>query len=73
MSMTPHFAVFNLHINDADQRARKVLKKTDPHWLKTIEKIEKKEGGIMAVMNHPKSPAVAAYVALVTLFVNGEE
>ena len=64
------FAVFNNHINDADRKAREALGRMMPEWLKKVEMVERQEGGIMAVMEHPSSPACVAYVTLVTYLVN---
>lgn len=67
-----NFAVFNGHVRNADKRARRVLAHEFPDWLAEVEKIEEDGGGIMAIYDHSPTPATAAYVALVTLFANGE-
>jgi hypothetical protein len=69
--LTPNFAVFNGHINDADARARRVLREQGMgQWLSEVETIEHTNGGIMAIFNREPTAATAAYVALVTAFVN---
>ena len=68
--MAPGFAVFNGHVNKADERARKMLADTQPEWLEEVEQIETEGNGIMAVLQRTPTPAVAAYVSLVTAFVN---
>lgn len=70
--MTPGFAVFNGHVNDADKRARAALKKMSPEWFDRLVEIEKEGNGIMHIFNVDIEPATAAYAALVTFIVNGE-
>lgn len=69
--LSPHLSVFNSHSNDADTRARAVMRENGMKaWLKEVEDLEAKENGIMAIFNHEPTAATGAYVALVTLFVN---
>ena len=68
--LTPQFAVFNGHINDADKRARALLKAISPNMLETIEDIEQRHKGIMGIFNEPATEVTAFYVALVTAYVN---
>jgi len=66
--MNPNYSVFNNHVNKAGKRALKVLNENFPAWYIEIRKSE--EEGIMSIFNSSPSPASAAYVALVTAFVN---
>lgn len=69
--LSPYFAVFNGHVNEADKRARAFLAENSlTTWLEEIKAMEAKENGIMALFNHEPTAATGAYVALVTLFVN---
>lgn len=63
-------AVFNNHVNNADKRAREIMKKKCPGWLKRVRDREKSGGGIMAIFKTPKHRAFARYAALVQHFVN---
>lgn len=70
-TMSPYFAVFNCHCNNADQRARAALRANGMQtWLDEVEAIESAEGGIMAIFQHDPTAATGAYVALVTVFAN---
>jgi len=66
-------SVFNCHINDADKRARKLLKKVYPAVAKEIKRIKKKHNGIMGIFKEPPSPSIYLYVGMVTAFVNQKE
>jgi hypothetical protein len=66
--MDPGFAVFNQHVNDAGKRALKILESQFPSFVEEVKKAE--EEGIMVIFNEKPTPATAAYVALVTAFVN---
>lgn len=66
----PYTAVFNSHVNDAHVRAMAVLKASFPEWHEEIAIAYNK--GIMVIFSEPLTPPVAAYVALVTAFVNEE-
>jgi hypothetical protein len=68
--LAPNWAVFNGHINQADARAREALGHMNPKWLKRIEKLERDGNGIMVIFHKRHEPATAAYIALVTAFVN---
>lgn len=68
--MTPYFAVFNNHINNADERAREVMKAFYSNDLKELVKIEKKGKGIMIIFQEEPSLSTFLYTGLVTAFVN---
>ncbi len=76
--MSAGFAVFNGHLNDADKRARRVMREGSARrrrWIATVERIEREGDGIMAIFQRrycgPRDlPAVKEYVRLVTKFVN---
>lgn len=63
-------AVFNNHVNDADNRARAIMRDFMPNWLQELEAVERDGNGIMHIFNVKATPATAAYAALVTAFVN---
>ena len=62
------FSVFNNHVNKADKRARKLMRKHYPDWADEIDKATDK--GIMSIFDKAPTPATAAYSMLVTAFVN---
>ena len=68
--MDPHFSVFNLHVNNAGDRARALMGQHFKKQLEEVEQIEKDGGGIMAIFENPPTPATSVFVALVTTFVN---
>jgi hypothetical protein len=69
--MTPYFAVFNNHINDAKERALSVLDEYFPSWAEEIRAVDKT--GIMEIVQKEPTPATASFTALVTMFVNGDD
>ncbi len=70
--LDPHFALFNLHINNAGERAIKILEEHFPSsWVEKIRTLQ--ASGIMALFDEDPAPATAAYLALVTAFVNESE
>lgn len=69
--MDTHTAVFNGHVNNAIDRAKAVMQRDlSPAWVEEIEELDKQ--GLMSIFLSDPTPATAAFVALVTLFVNGE-
>lgn len=70
--MSPQFAVFNQHINDAEAKARKIF--IAEYGLKTwhakIVDVAQKGGGIMTIFNEPPNEWTKFYVDAVMLFVN---
>lgn len=70
--LTPRWAVFNGHINDADKRARALMAAVAPEWLTRLEKVESETGGIMGIFNRNAELATTFYAALVTGYVNEE-
>lgn len=64
----PHTAVFNGHINHAENRAIKILREFSPEYAKEVEEIKKT--GIMAIFDDEPTPATSAFAFLVTAFVN---
>lgn len=71
--MSPGLALFNGHINDAANRAAAVLREFFPDFLNEVRALEEKGNGIMYLTQIDPTPATAAYLALVTAFVNGAE
>ena len=67
--LTPNWAVFNGHVNDASKRALESMDKWAPTLAEEIRKIEAEEG-IMAIFNTEPTQASASYAALVSHFVN---
>lgn len=72
--LSPSFAVFNNHINDADRKARFLMMKFAPKYLEQLEANEKKSGGVMGIFQEgaKASQAVSMYITFVTAFVNEE-
>lgn len=71
--LDPYFAVFNQHINNAGARALQFLEEHFPSsWAGEIRGYEAK--GIMSLFDtEAPTPAIAAYLALVTVFANEGE
>lgn len=67
------FAVFNGHKNDADRRARALMKVICPKQLETVEALEGIGGGIMAIFNAEPCTATTIYAALVAAYVNEDK
>lgn len=65
-------SVFNGHINNANKRAREIMKGIAPDFLKRINQIERKGGGIMAIFdyNPGDEPATMMFASMVAAFVN---
>lgn len=68
--MSPGFALFNQHVNNAATRARAIMEENFPKWLAEVDEMEKEGNGIMYILQRGPTPATAAYIALVTAFVN---
>ena len=68
--MSPGFALFNQHVNKAGERAFALLDRHFPKWANEVRAAEQEGGGIMALLQTGPTPASAAYIALVTAFVN---
>lgn len=66
-------AVFNRHINNADQRARDVMSDKCPGYLAKVLKREREGNGIMAIFDPPTSKAFKRYASLVQIYVNGSK
>lgn len=66
--LDPSFAVFNQHVNKADERAMALLEEFSPAYAAEIKKAEDK--GIMSIFSKAPTPATSAYAWLVTAFVN---
>jgi hypothetical protein len=64
------FSVFNGHVNDADKRARELMKWIAADWLDDVEKIEKDGDGIMAIFNQDATLATICYSSIVAAYVN---
>ena len=68
-----YLSVFNNHVNNADQKARAVMRQLCPAFLEQVEDIEKEGNGIMAIFQQSPSAATAYYVAMVQYFVNEDK
>lgn len=68
--MDLHFSVFNGHKNDADKRARDLMRSIAPDWLEKVEEIETKGNGIMAIFDQNVSVEVIMYCSIVAAYVN---
>lgn len=71
--MSPGFSMFNRHVNDAGKRAMRLLEEQFPTWAERVKALDEEGGGIMYLLQVPPEPASAAYVALVTAFVNEDK
>ena len=70
--LSPGFAVFNYHVNDARNQARKIFIATFgqeewDNWLRPLE-----ETGIMAIFDQEQTLYYTFYITTVTLIVNGD-
>ena len=68
--LTPGFAVFNGHVNKADEKARALMRRYSPDYLKRVEKLEREGNGIMHIFNVKPTPATKMYTLLVMAFAN---
>ncbi len=70
--MDVQFSVFNQHINNAEKRTRKIMRKIAPKYLRRVDYIKRNSGGIMAIFDYSPSdePATMMYASMVTAFVN---
>lgn len=68
--MDPGFAVFNLHVNDAGARADAEFVAQFGQDAFDTEIAPLHEAGIMSIFSLRPTPRTAAWVALVTAFVN---
>lgn len=66
--MSPGFALFNSHVNNAKDRALAVLDDYFPEFADEIRKAD--EEGIMSILTTKPTPATASFIVLVTMFVN---
>ncbi len=66
--MSPGFALFNCHVNDAKDRALAVLDEYFPKFADEIRTAD--EEGLMSIIGTEPTPATASFVVLVTMFVN---
>ena len=71
--LSPKFAVFNLHVNKAGERADAEF--TSQLGQESFDKHIKPchDAGIMSIFQGARTPERAVWVALCTLFVNGEQ
>lgn len=68
--MDTHFAVFNLHCNNAGKRANRAFKKKYGQALFRREIAPKHKEGIMSIFSFDMTRHQKAWVRLVTKFVN---
>lgn len=68
--MDGYFSVFNCHLNNAQKRARKVMRSEDPKSLTRLDGIIRRGGGVMAIFQRDPTPETKRFVELVTQFVN---
>jgi len=68
----PGFAVFNYHVNDAKNQARKIFIANfgREKWDETVGPLE--ESGIMAIFDQEPDLYRTFYITTVTLIVNGD-
>lgn len=70
--MTPGFAVFNGHVNDASAKARAIMREIAPDKLARVEELEAEGNGIMHIFNVPPEDATTMFVHMVTALVNAD-
>ena len=68
--MSPSFAVFNNHVNDAGDKALALMEEFFPLHYEEVKKAD--EDGIMSIFNSEPTKAALIYVAMVTALVNEE-
>lgn len=69
--MSVSFSLFNYHVNNANRRARRVMRDMGKEkWVRQINRLSSKGGGIMYILQVPVSPAIACYLGLIVAFVN---
>lgn len=70
--LSPGFAVFNYHVNDAKDHAREIFIETfgQEKWDEVLHPLE--TGGIMAIFDQEPTLWTAFYITTVTLIVNGD-
>ena len=66
--MSPQFAVFNCHVNDAHIKAMDMI--TEFFTGHALEIEEAYEEGIMSIFNTAPTPATYIYIGMVTAIVN---
>ena len=68
--MTPHFAVFNQHINNAGERTKVAFDKRfgEGAWEKYMQKYE--DNGIMTIFQEKPNEYTKWYAEAVAIFVN---
>lgn len=66
---SPTGAVFNGHVNEANDRARCLMEIVCPNLLNEVEEMEKTGNGIMAIFNSKPTTATMVYAMLVNAFV----
>lgn len=71
--MVPCVAVFNLHCNDAGNRAMEVCRLWFPEAHRAVCEAEAFGGGIMAIFESELEAAAMPFVVLVTAFVNAKD
>lgn len=70
--MSPTFAVFNLHVNKAREKADREFKRMfgEKKYDRHIARIEREGDGIMHIFNVKPNEYRMAWVAMVTVLVN---
>ncbi len=68
--MDPGFSVFNGHVNNADEKARALMRLFWPDYLEEVERLEEEGNGIMNIFNQEPTQATLTYATIVTAYVN---
>ena len=68
--MSPFFAVFNNHVNDAGKKALSLMEEFFPALYEEMKKAD--DEGIMVIFEAEQTKAAMVYVAMVTALVNEE-
>ena len=68
--LSPGFALFNNHINDADPWVRAYMEEYAPEYLREVDAIVSAHGGVMAIGTVPETPATSFYLGMICAAVN---
>jgi hypothetical protein len=64
------FALFNCHVNNAEDRAYAALDAQNPAWAAEVRQMVADGNGVMAILKKPPTDATKEFVTLVMNFVN---
>ena len=67
--LSPGFALFSNHINDANAWVRAYMEEYAPEYLREVDAIVS-AAGVMAIGTVPETPATAFYLGMICAAVN---